>query len=350
MLRPALGLVALLVAAVLTTDAGPSANVAYRRLDLHDAVTGESFPVAVWYPTAAPPAPLFVAGDLSACRLPAMRCRWIAFEMRVAPDAAPAPGSFGLVVISHGAAGLAVNHHDLAMALAASGYVAAAPKHPLGAGNDISGPGVWVGRPRQVSGIIDAMTRDPALGPRIDQKRIGVVGHSNGGYTALSVAGARPTPTAIIEHCRRHPDDTRFCSCGGAATREATAASGAIPDVHDRRVRAIVVMAPNVAPFTDEALSRVAVPVRIYGAERDDLTRVTYHTERLARALPAGAEYRVVERAGHFSFVTRFPAALQLLAGEAARDPDGVDRDALHAAINPEIVGFFDRKLRAAPR
>jgi hypothetical protein len=33
------------------------------------------------------------------------------------------------------------------------------------------------------------------------------------------------------------------------------------------------------------------------------------------------------------------------LAGDAARDPKGFDRDALHATMNPEIVDFFDRAL-----
>jgi predicted dienelactone hydrolase len=40
--------------------------------------------------------------------------------------------------------------------------------------------------------------------------------------------------------------------------------------------------------------------------------------------------------------------ALKLVADEAARDPDGFDRDALHQVMNREIVGFFDRTLRPA--
>src|SRR4029453_14668521 len=113
----------------------------------------------------------------------------------------------------------------------------------------------------------------------------------------------------------------------------------------DRRIRAVVLMAPNAAPFTDEALAKIAVPVRVYGAERDEVTLVRYHAARLAKALPPGTEYVLLERAGHFSFVPRFPWTLGWLAGDAARDPAGVNRDALHAAMNPEIVGFFDRTL-----
>jgi predicted dienelactone hydrolase len=341
-----LGLVLLGVA--VTTGAAPSSNVAFRRIDVHDTITGELFPVALWYPTRAVPAPLFLTGSLSGCRLPATLCGWIAFEMQVASNAPPADGRFGVIVISHGAGGLSMNHRDLAIALASHGYVAAAPTHPRGTDNDISGVGVWVGRPKQVSRVIDALLADAELGSHIQRERIGVVGHSNGGYTALAVVGARPSPAASVAHCRQHPDDSRFCSFGGAATREATRTVGDLPDVRDPRVRAIVLMAPNTAPYTDDALAKVTVPVRVYGAERDDLTLVRYHAERLAKALPPQTEYILVQRAGHFSFVASFPGILRLVAGEAAQDPAGFDREAMHAVMNPEIVGFFDRKLPSA--
>ena len=128
-------------------------------------------------------------------------------------------------------------------------------------------------------------------------------------------------------------------------TRETTQKVGDMPDVRDPRVRAIVLMAPNTAPFTDHALAQVAVPVRVYGAERHDLTLVRHHAERLANALPPQTEYVLVKGAGHFSFVTSFPGGLKLLAGEAGRDAAGFDRGAMHEALNAEIVVFFDRKL-----
>jgi len=340
-------LLALLLGAALTTEAAPPSNVAYRRIDLQDAATGELFPGALWYPTRAAPAPLFLTDSLSGCGLPAMLCRVIAFEMQVANNAPPAGGKLGLIVISHGAGGSPINHRDLAMALASHGYVVAAPKHPRGKDNDISGVGVWVGRPRQVSRLIDAVLEDAQLGSHIQRERIGVVGHSNGGYTALAVAGAKPSPAASVAHCRQHPDDSRFCAYGGAATREATRKLGDIPEVRDPRVRAVVLMAPNTAPFTDEALAQVAVPVRVYGAERDDLTLVRYHAQRLAKSLPPQTEYVLVPGAGHFSFIARYPWGLKIVAGEAARDPEGFDRDAMHERMNREIVDFFDRKLPA---
>ena len=87
------------------------------------------------------------------------------------------------------------------------------------------------------------------------------------------------------------------------------------------------------------------MPALVYAAEKDDLTRLPYHGERLARALPR-SECVLVKGAGHFSFVTSFHTALKLVAGEGARDPDGFDRDAFHEVLNREIVGFFNRTLR----
>ena len=299
-------LVVLLLWIASTAEAAPSWNVGYRTIALQDAVTGESFPVALWYPTAAAAAPLFVTGSLSLCRLPAIVCRRLAFEMPVAQNAPVAAGVFGVIVVSHGAGGMALLHRDLAMALALQGYVVAAPTHPRGKGDDISGVGVWVGRPKQVSLVIDAVLEDGDLGARIERERIGVVGHSNGGYTALAVAGARPTPGLEAAHCRKHPDDAKFCSYGGAATREAARKVGSLPELRDARVRSVVLMAPNAVRFTDDALARVTVPALVYAAEKDNLTRVQYHGERLAKRLP-WSECVLVKGAGHFRSSRAFP-------------------------------------------
>jgi len=333
MLKNRLSLVFVLLGLCFAVEAASSSNVGYRRIEIQDTVIGETFPVAIWYPTSAQPS-ILAFGP---------------YNMRVARAAAPTDGKFGMVVISHGSGGDALAHRDLAMALASDGYVVAAPMHPRDNFQDMSGVGsvsVWAGRPRQVSRVIDRLLEDQALGPHIQRERIGVVGHSAGGYTALALAGAQPSMNVLVQHCKGTPEDARFCFFGGAAAREASRKGGDIPDVHDRRVRAVVLLAPVAALFTDEALSNLTVPVRIYGAERDDLTPVKYHAERLAKALAAKAEYVLVKGAGHFSFIASFPDALRNSAGEAGRDPNGFDRNAMHETLNLEIVAFFNRTLK----
>ena len=332
MLKNYLSLMLVLLGVCFAVEAASPSNVGYRRIEIQDGVTGERFSVAIWYPTTAQPS-ITEFGP---------------YSMRVARAAAPSDGKFGLVVISHGSGGDAFAHRDLAMALASAGYVVAAPMHPRDNFQDMSGVGsvsVWTGRPKQVSRVIDRVLEDKALGPLIQRERIGVVGHSSGGYTALAVAGAKPSMNALVQHCKEIPEDARFCSFGGAAARQADQKDGDIPDVHDRRVRAIVLLAPHAALFTDEALSNLAVPVRIYGAERDDLTPVQFHAQRLAKVLAGKAEYVQIKGAGHFSFIASFPDALRNSAGEAGQDPKGFDRNAMHETINPEIVAFFNRTL-----
>ena len=333
MRKNCLRLVFVLLGFCFAVEAASSSDVGYRRIEVQDTVMGERFSVAIWYPTSAQPSMLTFGP----------------YSMRVARAAAPTDGKFGLIVISHGSGGDALAHRDLAMALASAGYVVAAPMHPRDHFQDSSGVGsvsVWAGRPRQVARVIDRILEDQALGPHIERERIGVVGHSAGGYTALAVGGVQPSMNALNQHCKEIPDDTRLCFFGGAAAREASRKGGDIPDVRDPRVRAIVLLAPVAALFTDDALSNLAIPVRIYGAELDDLTPVRYHAGRLAKALAPGAEYVLIKGAGHYSFIASFPDALRSSVGEAGRDPSGFDRNAMHETLNPEIVAFFNRTLK----
>ena len=88
------------------------------------------------------------------------------------------------------------------------------------------------------------------------------------------------------------------------------------------------------------------VVTRLLGAERDDLTPVQHHAERLAKALAPKAEYVLIKGAGHFSFIASFPDALRNSVGEAGQDPSGFDRNAMHESLNFEIVAFFNRTLK----
>jgi hypothetical protein len=96
----------LLLGIAPTAEGAPPRNVGYRTIAVQDARTGESLPVALWYPTREATAPLFVTGSLSPCRLPTIVSRWIAYEMPVAQNAPAAAGAFGLIVVSHGAGGM----------------------------------------------------------------------------------------------------------------------------------------------------------------------------------------------------------------------------------------------------
>jgi predicted dienelactone hydrolase len=292
--------------------------------------TGEyRVPVAVWYPSPAPT----TDWDAGPYRLHATR------------DAPVAAGRHALILLSHGSGGSELGHADLAEALARAGYIVAAPRHlgdsydaPQGRGSDVQ----LTGRPWQAVATLDAVLADARFSPAIDDRRIGMAGFSAGGYTTLVMAGAHPDLSLQVAHCRAHPDDAELCAGGLQTTLGVTRPGWALP--HDARVRAAVAMAPLSVMFDARGLVDVTVPLRIYKAADDQLLQNRFNTDPLLRALPRPAE-QVEVPGNHFVFLAPCSDALRAVAAVLCTDPPGVDRAAVHARLNAEIVAFFDRSL-----
>jgi predicted dienelactone hydrolase len=120
--------------------------------------------------------------------------------------------------------------------------------------------------------------------------------------------------------------------------------------VSDPRIHAIVLMAPAIGyVFDKEALAKVQIPVRIYRPAADELLPHPWHAERIAQNLRVAPEYRVIDKAGHFVFMTPCSTAFATMAAVICTDPAGVDRRAIHAELEVELVEFFRRTLSTKP-
>jgi predicted dienelactone hydrolase len=118
--------------------------------------------------------------------------------------------------------------------------------------------------------------------------------------------------------------------------------------VPDGRVKALLLLAPAAAWFmAPGALAGVRVPVLMLTAGNDPHTPA-WHGELVKRGVadPALVEHRTVPNAGHFSFLTPFPAAMTNPGFAPSQDPPGFDRVGFHAEMNAEIAAFLDRTLR----
>jgi len=296
----------------------------------------DRFTVLVWYPTRAAESQQRVG----------------LYSLRVAWRAAPAPGRHGLIVISHGSGGDELNHRDTAKALARAGYVVAALRHPGDHWRDTSRVGTRQHlslRPREVSATLDAVLAKRRFGGRIDARRIGALGLSAGGYAVLAAAGARATPALLPRHCARQPRDARFCAYGWRPKRwgpvDRSARPPRLDGLKDRRIRAVVAMAPIGAVFGPGAFGGVSARVRLYRAGRDGILRYPWHVHHVHRLLRRRHDYVTIPGIGHMTFVAPFTGLVARFAGEAAKDPPGVDRAAVHRRLNREIVVFFNRAL-----
>ena len=278
----------------------------YRQLTVHDPIQKAAMPVLVFYPTHVPPTGTTLGP----------------YQFEVSPEAPPAAGNFPVVVISHGSGGTHILYRTIAMHLAAHGYVVAVPEHPGNNRLDNSLYGTvdnLMNRPRHIRLVLDAIAADATLGGVTNIDQAAVIGHSMGGYTALAVVGGKPW------------------SKEGQPVEVET----------DARVRVIVLLAPATAWYQPpETLQDVAVPILMITGELDDITP-QWHADLVLKRVPdrAQVEHRVVEKAGHYSFLSPFPPKLAAGGFPPTQDPEGFDRVAFHEALPEEIRQFLDRYL-----
>lgn len=264
-----------------------------RTVSLLDGDT--EYPVLVLYPS----------------REPERSVKFGPYDFDVALDAPAALDSMPLAVISHGSGGSHLVYRTLAMHLARHGFLVAQPEHPFNNRNNNSLAGttaILESRPRHVRQVIDWAYAN------FDVPHAAVIGHSMGGYTALAVAGGRPVA---------YPADTP------------------VPVVPDDRVRALVLMAPATPWFLPPgSLSEVRVPILLLTAERDPHTPPG-HSEIIRRALEPRLTHRVIANAGHYSFLSPFPAQMINAAFAPSQDPPGFDRERFHEELNAMVLEFL---------
>lgn len=299
-------------------------------------MSDKTVPVFVWYPTTSK----------------AKVEEFGIFKMKVAKDGEIKQGSYGLIVISHGWGGSHLGHRSIAQYLAARGYVVAAPLHPFN--NYTDNPAeksfskwseIWSTRPQDIADVIDAMLGHRGIGPSIDKSRIGVIGHSTGGYTALTAAGGVPNLANYANHCGSGDDRSFYCAAFQYLPEDAKktlANSENLEGLRDDRIAAAALLAPIGAVFGEGSLSEVKVPVAVYRAGQDDVLLHPSHSEKIVNLLPVDAHYVVTEEAGHYSYISPFPDEIRASVGPAGSDPVGFDRSEFLDELNVSLFDFFE--------
>ena len=143
---------------------GPYRVLTVESLVLHDAVRNKDLPLKIYYPDA--------------------------------------PGPFPVIVFSHGALASKDCYSALGQYWASFGYVSIHPSHGDSVADSgfhgtlreaISDPRNWRNRPQDISFVIDSLSEIEKLAPqlsgKLDQRRVGVGGHSFGAYTAELIGG-----------------------------------------------------------------------------------------------------------------------------------------------------------------
>jgi predicted dienelactone hydrolase len=308
-------------------DLGPSAHpgtfpVGVRTLELADPSrmnaqgTGpRPITVELWYPSTADA----IAGHeryvvnlfgLDVARTPTYR------------DVARAAGPFPVVLFSHGNGGIRFQSIFLAAHLASHGWVVASPDHHgntfLDLGSGIVDAQSAANRPLDMKFLLDELLARNAAGSgdflegALDASRIGMSGHSFGGFTTLALAaGANADP----------------------------------------RLGAFMPLAP-ASIFPAEFFPTIAAPILFQGGSLDTTTPFDSQQQAPFDGLPEGALVVGLAKligAGHFTFsdICEVPRNLVGFIGgfDEACEPRHLPWRRAHEIVNYLAENFFDATL-----
>ncbi|MFX3634295.1 MAG: alpha/beta hydrolase family protein [Candidatus Pristimantibacillus sp.] len=281
----------------------------YREVKIDDASLGITFPMTVMYPVDNPE----------------QIERLGPYLLELARDAEPSGGRFPLVIISHGTGGSPLVYRTLAQHLARNGFIVGMPEHPYNNRNDNSLEGTVQNlayRPRHLRMATDWFFGNKMFKEKLMPNAVSIIGHSLGGYTALAAAGGMPTS---------FPHEA---SDGKPQLIEVT---------RDHRIKSLVLLAPASVCFRAEgALRAVNLPILMLDAEKDPYTP-PFHAQMIlgGAADPKKIQYRTVENAGHYSFLSPFPESMKTPAFLPSQDPPGFDREHFHKTLIADILDFL---------
>lgn len=255
--------------------ADASFGVGFRQVTVKDPAGKRDLAVDVWYPTAK-------GTTGTPARYALLPTAYIDSKVAIADAAIAAGAPYPLIVYSHGSGGQNFIASFLTEELASQGFVVVAANHTGDTAIDRATNSTVVpdqndlNRPADVSRVIDdVLARSKSTGDflsgHVDASRIGLVGHSYGGYTAIATVSGHTTPLGSVKP--------------------------------DPRVKAIVGQAPYTSRLTPAELAADTVPTMLISGAKDITTPAATNAMVAFEAI-TGPPVILVEMAGaaHQSF------------------------------------------------
>ncbi len=327
-------------------SAAASEFVGVRQIVAPSKERGSDLVVTVWYPADAGGKPVTLGESVFFVGTSAML------------EAPISGGKYPLILLSHGAGlgGTPQAMSWIATPLAKQGFVVAAPTHPGNGGANRSAAEtmkLWL-RPADISATLDAVERQPLLENHLEPGRVGVLGLSAGGNTALALAGARIDPVRLASYCDSDALNPSLCGWIRQSGVDLHAMDMQLAGRDNKDSRIEFAMAIDPAPvdvFQTDAFSRVSIPVEIVNLGRPGTIPQTALASGIAKAIPEG-NYSTIGDASHYSmFGECKPGAADIADSEKIGDPicsdgGGQSRVEIHEQLLNMATEAFDRELK----
>ncbi|NJM62822.1 MAG: alpha/beta hydrolase [Oscillatoriales cyanobacterium RU_3_3] len=238
------------------------------------------------------------------------------------PQGSPKPAP--VIVISHGLGSDRISFEYLAKHLASYGFAVAVPEHPgsnaqqlqnlvTGKAKEVAEPAEFVNRPLDVKDLLDYLANmaanNPAYRGQLDLQRVGIIGQSFGGYTALALAGAGINFAQLDKDCKAENDTWNIslllqCRARGLDRNQY--------NFSDPRVKAAIAINPIISSILGETnLSQIQIPVMVVAGSADTVAPAWLEQIQPFTWLTSANKYLVMMNNGtHFSTIDQSPQSV----------------------------------------
>ncbi|ACC79751.1 alpha/beta hydrolase [Nostoc punctiforme] len=271
----------------------------------------------------------------------------------------PSP-PFPLIVISHGLASDRSTFVYLAEHLASYGFAVAVLEHPGSNAKRFQEyfaglasppePEEFIDRPLDIKYLLDELQRleksDPSLHGKLNFQQVGAIGQSFGGYTVLTLAGAKINFEQLRQDC--NPNNSSF-NLSLLLQCEASKLPQKNYELKDDRIKAIMAINPIDSLVLGEGgVSQIKMPVMLVAGSQDIFAPPVFEQIRPFTWLSDPNKYlALIENATHFSAIAEPTPENDVLPVPPALL--GPDRDAVYSYLNALSVAFMETHLLNRP-
>ncbi|WP_442936396.1 alpha/beta hydrolase [Nostoc sp.] len=228
-----------------------------------------------------------------------------------------------IIVISHGLGSDRTSFAYLAEHLASYGFVVAVPEHPgsdskqlqallSGTADRVTNPRELIDRPLDIKFLLDELTSlsksNTAFQGRLNLEKIGIIGQSFGGYTALALAGAKINFEQLEVDCPALEDTLNISLLLQCLAVKLPKDKYNLSDV---RIKAAIAMNPvDSSIFGQASLSQIKIPVMIVSGSSDTVAPALLEQIQPFTWLTTPNKFLALIKGGtHFSTIAESPNA-----------------------------------------
>lgn len=262
-------------------------------------------------------------------------------------------GTSGLVLLSHGTMGAAMEYNWLAYALASKGFVVVGLNHfgeSWAYGQQNIDPGAILNvslRPQDAHFALDVLSKNAdsqgnaLFNQVLNTKDTTLIGHSAGGATALMLAGARPDAQLAWRYCKDAVHSADHSCRYIDKMPEPTHAMQLAPQ-SDGRITRVIALDPAMGhAMTVNSLASIQIPVLVIGSVNNDFLIYQQHAGKYAHYISNSTLVGLDNNEGHFVYLDTCSNPHKAAGVSLCKDREGVDRDQVHQQLYGPIFSWL---------